>query len=26
MPYNSVADSFHTKELHSKLSSSKVWL
>jgi len=26
MPYNSVADSFHTKKLCSRLSSSKVQL
>jgi len=24
MPYNSVADSFHTKKLHSRLSISEV--
>jgi len=25
MPYNFVADSFHTQKLCSRLSSSKVW-
>jgi len=25
MPYNFVADSFHTKKLCSRLSSSEVW-